>query len=262
MIGWIALLVVAVLTVAGCASTPSPDRPAGAPPSSSTAPSGTAPSGTAPSSTAPADFRVVEFPARDGQVRSGRLFGDGEAGVVLSHMGRSGDGQDDWAPFARELAARGYRVLTYENRSRLEGSWQDVLGAADLLAAEGATGIVFAGASIGAMASLRAAREAPGTAVGVLWLAGVRSDSGYDFQQADVAALGCPVLFAAGEDDAYGAAADTRQLAGWAASPELLVVDSIRHGTDILAEDPAAAGELRAAMLAFVERATAAGQPC
>lgn len=236
------------LVVGGCSSEPTP------PP--------------APATSVQSDrHQPIEFSARDGETRSGRLFGDGPVGVVLSHMGRSQDGQDDWAAYARELADRGIRVLTYEGRDRLENSWQDVLGAADHLVATGAERIVLAGASIGAMASLHAAAQAPRQVGGVIWLAGVREENGYDFQPHDVAGLGCPVLFIAGEGDAHGAARDTRELHGWAETSgetpsELLIVDSIRHGTDILADGGPPATQVRDAMTAFVQHVAGSGTPC
>jgi pimeloyl-ACP methyl ester carboxylesterase len=235
------------LVVGGCSSEPAP--PSAPPP---------------PSTPAQSDrYQPVEFAARDGETRSGRLFGDGPVGVVLSHMGRSQDGQDDWAAFASELADRGVRVLTYEGRDRLESSWQDVLGAADHLVAAGAERIVLGGASIGAMASMHAATQAPPQVSGVIWLAGVREENGYAFQPAGVAGLGCPVLFIAGEGDAYGAARDTRELHGWTTtSNELLIVDSIRHGTDILADGGPPATQVRDAMTAFVQRVAGSGTPC
>jgi pimeloyl-ACP methyl ester carboxylesterase len=45
----------------------------------------------------------------------GRLFGSGEVGVVLAHMGGSGD-QSQWLALAGLLAEHGYRVLTYNRR--------------------------------------------------------------------------------------------------------------------------------------------------
>lgn len=248
-----ALIAALALAAAGCASpAPSPQTST----NTTTAPS---------ASTAPAaDNQPVEFPARDGQVRMGRIFGDGPVAVVLSHMGRAGDGQDDWGGYASELAGLGVRALTYEGRRvGMQDSWQDVLGAVDHLVAAGAERIVLAGASIGAMASLRAAGEATPQVRGVIWLAGVRAEEGYDFQPSDVAGLGCPVLFISADKDAHGAARDTREMHGWgSAESGLVIVDSLRHGTDILADGGAAAEQVRTAMTEYVQRAAAAGTAC
>jgi pimeloyl-ACP methyl ester carboxylesterase len=202
-----------------------------------------------------ASYTKVRFTAEDGVRRSGRLFGDGDVGVVLSHMGRPEDGQGDWLPFAEQLANNGFRVLTYRGRDSLSESWRDVLGAVDRLRADGAKTVIAAGASIGAMASLNAAIQADSRINAVVWLAGVLSDSGYDFQRRDVSGLACPILIASGDRDSYGAYIDARRLHRWTANAsELHLVDSDLHGTDILtADDRDVAGELRRLMIGFME---------
>jgi poly(3-hydroxybutyrate) depolymerase/predicted alpha/beta-hydrolase family hydrolase len=197
----------------------------------------------------------VEFTASDGEQRSGRLFGDGEIAVVLSHMGRSGDSQDDWALFAHGLADQGYQALTYERRPRLPEVWMDVAGAVDYLRSSGADTVIVGGASIGAMASLHAAGQADAEIDGLIWLAGVLRNRSYQFQEPDVSELGCPMLFISGDADSYGAADDTRQLHDWATGPsELLILDSRQHGTAIYEDGEPNASELTQAMLDFIER--------
>jgi pimeloyl-ACP methyl ester carboxylesterase len=155
-------------------------------------------------------------------------------------------------------------VLTYDNRSRLSESWNDVLGAVDHLRNDGAETVIVGGASIGAMASLRAAIEPDSEINAVLWLAGLLNESGYEFTEDDVSGLTCPLLIASGSEDSYGAAEDAALLHEWTPGvSELLIVDSIRHGTDILAEDePAVADELRQAMTDFFERAATSSITC
>ncbi|WP_026928942.1 alpha/beta hydrolase [Glycomyces tenuis] len=201
-------------------------------------------------------YTEVEFTAADGEQRSGRLFGSGETAVVLSHMGRAGDGQDDWLAFAEDLAEGGFQVLTYEGRGALSEAWNDVAGAVDHLREGGAEKVVAAGASIGAMASLHATVHSETEVNGVLWLAGVLNNSGYAFAEADVSGIACPVLIASGEDDSYGAGDDAAKLHEWTAGvSELVLVDSNRHGTDILIEEEAAvAEELHGAMTDFLGR--------
>lgn len=194
-------------------------------------------------------------------MREGRIYGDGSAGVVLTHMSRATDSQEDWAAFAEELADRGYRALTFNHDAQFV--WRQVLAAADLLRSEGAETIVAVGASHGAMASLRAAQEPGNGLAGVVWLAGVTSGSGYAFREDDVRSVPCRLLFVSGTGDEYGAAEDAEELAGWAPNAELQVVDSDLHGTDILLEGGPAADALRTAMLEFVDRvATEPGEPC
>jgi predicted alpha/beta-hydrolase family hydrolase len=207
-------------------------------------------------------YGEVEFIAADGEPRSGRLFGAGDVGVVLSHMGRPGDSQDDWLRFADDLASNaGLLVLTYEGRRTLSETWNDVLGAVEYLRDNGAEMVVAGGASIGAMASLEAAIKPDSQINAVLWLAGVLHNSGYDFTEADVSGLACPMLVASGDQDAYGAADDARQLSDWTPGvSQLLIVEARQHGTDILTEaDPSVADQLRETMSGFIE--TAANQP-
>jgi dienelactone hydrolase len=198
-------------------------------------------------------YATFTFPAADGQRRSGRLYGDGSAAVVLSHM--SGDGPKNWHSFARRLADEGFQVLAYQERPEFEAVWQDVLGAASYLRDAGAEKVVVAGASIGAMASLRAAEEPGAELDGVIWLAGLLSYNGYDFQQSDVAEVACPTLVIAGADDLYGAAPDARRLHEWLTAPkQLLVLDSAQHGTDIIDDGGPTARRLTDSMLRFVRR--------
>lgn len=192
-------------------------------------------------------------------MRSGRLFGDGEVAVILSHMGRTGDSQDDWTSFAEEIARHGYQALTYARgvdaeRNDFADHWRDVLGAATFLRGKGAETVVAGGASIGAVASLYAA-EQPGNGINaVLWLAGVQQTDSYEFTEADVAALSCPIMFVSGEEDAYGSVESAHQLHAWAPSSELRFIDSGRHGTDILTEGGPSARKLSQIMLEFVRR--------
>jgi predicted alpha/beta-hydrolase family hydrolase len=218
---------------------------------------------TAPSEEGSAGSYVeVEFVAADGEERSGRLFGAGDVAVVLSHMGRPGDGQDDWQKFAEDLVSKGgLQVLTYEGRRTLSETWNDVVGAVEYLRDDGADVVIAGGASIGAMASLEAAINPDSQISAVLWLAGVLHNSGYDFTAADVSGLACPMLVASGDQDGYGAANDARQLSDWTPGvSQLLIVEASQHGTDILTEaDPNVADQLRDAMIGFIE--TAANQP-
>lgn len=222
------------------------------------------PSPTRESQQVEASYREITFDAPDGETRSARLFGDGAVAVVLSHMGRSQDSQDDWTTYAGELAEGGYRALTYGNRDiGQEDSWKDVLGAVEYLTAHGVKQVIVAGASLGAMASLKAANQATDGVAGVIWLAGVNGQSGYEFREADVAGLRCPTLFASAEGDAYGGARSARQLHGWAtAESELLIVPGLEHGTDILAEGGQSADRVREAMTSFVGRAARSNARC
>lgn len=253
-----------LLSVTGCSSSEPSESSEDS--SSSTREGSSAPTTEPAATTEPSvpsgSYRDVEFNAPDGAVRSGRLFGEGPVAVVLSHMGRPEDAQDDWAPFAAELADHGYQVLTYERRSTLDEVWLDVLGAVAYLRSNGAQRVVAGGASIGAMASLYAAEQPTSNIDGVIWLAGVLRGN-YTFREADVAAVGCPMLIMSGDQDSYGAGDAARQLHEWATAPtELLIVDSDLHGTDILQAGAPQATELTQAMLDFVDQVANQSTPC
>jgi dienelactone hydrolase len=154
-------------------------------------------------------------------------------------------------------------VLTYERRDIFGEVWQDVLGGVGYLRDHGAEKVIAGGASIGAMASLYAAEQPNSKLDGVIWLAGVLQGSGYDFQQADVAEIACPMLFVSGNQDGYGAAEAARRLHDWARSPsELLILQTERHGTDILNEGGPQADELTLAMVRFVKRVANKSRTC
>src|SRR5258706_12674405 len=100
------LVMVLVVTLGvGCGAEPAP--PGGTRAVPSTAPSSTALSSTARSST-------VFFSPVDGARLTGRLFGAGATGVVLSNMGDNDPAA--WEGFAPALADRGLLVLTYSFR--------------------------------------------------------------------------------------------------------------------------------------------------
>lgn len=255
--------VAVLLALTACAETVPPDQPPSAAPDAST-PGATVtsavPTTAASSTTSSGAYEQIEFTSRAGTTRSGRLFGDGEVAVVLSHMGRPRDDQDDWEPFATELAAKGYRVLTYSHEN--VEVWQDVLGAVDYLRASGAETVIAGGASLGAMASLSAAEQPDAQIDGVIWLAGVLHNSGYDFFEADVSQVACPLLVVSADQDAAGAADDARQLDAWSSTSELHIIPSRDHGTDILAEGGEPADQLRLVLLAFVDRVAAGSTTC
>jgi predicted alpha/beta-hydrolase family hydrolase len=248
-----AVLLAAVLTVlGGCAG----EDPGSSPQPSPSQPSSSQPSPSQPSpSVGTATYRTVEFTARDGERLTGRLFGRGTTAVVLSHMGSSENSQDDWTTFAEALARRGFQALTYERRLVLSDVWLDVLGAGDFLRANGAQRVVAAGASIGAMASLRAAEQRDNDLNAVLWLAGITGGRHYSFQQADVARVACPLMIISGDQDEFGAADHARTLHAWTPrTSRLLILPSQAHGTEILAESGPSSGQLTKAMIDFITR--------
>ena len=212
----------------------------------------------------------VTFAASDGVKLVGRIFGEGEVGVVLAHMGREGDTQKDWYSLARALAKRGYLALTYNRRGvcsspgrecsdgadDYESSWQDVVGGADFLRSRGATEIVLAGASIGAMASLHALVTSSVEAAALIEIGGVNHASGYDFSREQIEALDGAKLFVSSADDFYGAADAAREWHSWASEPKQLeILPGGDHGTDMLIKGQPTARPLGELVLTFLTHA-------
>ena len=109
---------------------------------------------------------MVSFATSDGIGLEGRLFGQGQTGVVLAHMFPTD--QSSWWTFAQELTEEGYMALTFDFRgfgkSRGEQDIdlldRDVEAGVDFLASRGAQTVFLIGASMGGTASLKlAARQ-------------------------------------------------------------------------------------------------------
>lgn len=209
----------------------------------------------------------MTFEAADGVKLVGRLHGDGDVGVVLAHMGRSGDTLLDWARLSRELAERGYMALAYNRRSvcttpdrecsagfdDFASSWNDVIGASDYLRARGANEVVLVGASIGAMASLHALARDRLDASALIEIGGVNHASGYSFSQRDLQALEGHKLFVSSVGDTYGAADAAREWHRWAREPKQLeLLPGAEHGTDMLSAGQPTARPLTELVLDFL----------
>jgi dienelactone hydrolase len=214
--------------------------------------------------------RRVTFRASDGVRLSGRLFGEGDVGVVLSHMGRPGDMQVDWFGFARLLSKHGYLVLTYDRRGVCPGgaggcsagndeyakTWKDIVAAYTYVRRRGAKRVVLGGASVGAMASIYAASCDEVRIVGLFEIGGINHASGYDFGRRQLAAIEGSKLFASSVRDPYGGAGAAREWYGWSKPPkELKLLPGGEHGTDMLRPRVPTARPLADLLLRFVEAA-------
>src|SRR5919201_1021539 len=175
-------------------------------------------------------FERVHFRALDGVLLDGRVFGEGDQGVVLVHMGRPGDTQADWASLARVLAGKGLRVLTFDRRGicpkhgagcskgfdSYEQSWRDVVGAVHFLRSKGVRRAVVVGASISAMSSLYAASEDKIRPSALIEFAGINNASGYGFDRQQIHRIPGLKGFLSARDDPYGGAQAARQWFHWA----------------------------------------------
>lgn len=110
---------------------------------------------------------LVSFPAEDGAEIYADVYGVGADVVILAHGGRFD--RTSWAPQAKVLAGRGFRVIAIDFRGRglshaPEGAavrdedvHLDVLAAIDYARREGAERISVVGASFGGWAAAKAA---------------------------------------------------------------------------------------------------------
>jgi pimeloyl-ACP methyl ester carboxylesterase len=205
----------------------------------------------------------VRVRAAEGVRIAGRLFGEGDVGVVLSHMG-AGD-QSQWLEFAGQLAEEGYVVLTFDRRGSCPGGelgcstgtedddgWKDLASLVDEVRAAGAERVVVGGASLGAMESLYALSRGL-DADGLIWVAGIDLYNGVPVSE-QVADVRVPKLFISGDADEEPADLLAEFEADAPPPAEIVTLDTGEHGTDILAYAPVAvADEFRESVVDFLE---------
>ena len=254
---------------------------------------GAATSATENASTPPADYQTVRFQAGDGVELVGRLWGDGDVGVILAHGFSQGQAQDGWLPLPAVLAERGYLALTFNFRGfcdsegcsegpggiigELENNWRDAMAAVALLEERGAKKIFLIGASMGGLAVLRAAWTPGGDVAGVVSLSTPQFPSKYyvgepqanDVTPARLKQIDEPKLFIAGKDDvqlpgsaplrpgieSVQFAEDARRMFAAAEQPkQLALVDSSFHSSELVTHAPDdIVKETRAQIFRFLE---------
>jgi uncharacterized protein len=257
-------LILLVLCLTACQVTTAPATPAPEAPRSVVETIGPTITAQMPApSPVLAATRIVTFTTTDGVTLHGTLYGSGTTAVILSTMGAQR--QETWAPFARQIAARGYLVLTYNFRywvtdTRMQDSLRDK-AAEDLRAAaafareQGVQRVVLIGASLGALASIKVAGEAQPAAVVVMAapFGPFPALPSLQVEQADLQAIAVPKLFINTEHDQGGFTASTQQMFKAAPDPkELQIYPGSAHGTDLFDTDQAAA--LTQRLIEFVEQ--------
>ncbi|HET7869021.1 MAG TPA: alpha/beta fold hydrolase [Actinomycetota bacterium] len=208
---------------------------------------------------------VVSFRSPDGVKLAGRVFGDGQVGVVLAHMFPAD--QTSWWAFARHLAPKGFTVLTFDFRGYCPGGvagcsegqrdvaamWQDVLGAVDFMMARGLARVMLVGASMGGTASLIAAAQ---TDVPVLAIVALSAPQSFEGLTADRIVLGnvtAAKLFVAGNSDPTGAATAAEAMYEESPPPKQVeIVTSVDHGTDLLTGNQS--GRVQTLITGYLER--------
>jgi pimeloyl-ACP methyl ester carboxylesterase len=194
----------------------------------------------------------VDITATDGVQLVGHLAGSEGPGIVFGHMYPAD--QTSWTAFAREMAAAGFRTLTFDFRGYGEsGGTKDVAaidrdmeGAYRYMVGRKIRPIYLAGASMGGTAALLVAARVPVAGVATL-------SSPVEFRGLDaapvLASLAMPKLFIAGADDVPAAAA-LKDLTVKSHDPKTIkIVPGSAHGTDLLNGPDVAA--VREALRAF-----------
>jgi len=241
----LALVPVLLAVPAGCTAA----RDGAAGPSGPATGTGTG-AGTTPAT-------AVDFTAADGTVLHGTRYGHGTTAVVLSNMGDNDPAP--WQRFAPLLAARGYTVLSYGFRYRGSDPFTtasalatvvDLRAAMAYLRGQGARRLVLLGASLGGMASAKAAAEPDVAALVVLSSPADLSGYGLVVTAADLATA-VPKLFVLADGDPIVPPAATRALYGLAGPPrEVQTYPAAVHGLALFGT--ASAGALTTRLLDFV----------
>lgn len=265
-------LVLVALLAASCGGEPPTGQAPTAPPTAQS------PQGASEA----ASFEPVRYKADDGTSLIGRVWGNGDVGVVLAHGFSQFTGQDDWDSFQPVLADQGYTVLTFNFRGfcssdgcsgegmELGDNWRDVVAAIAFLRGRGVEEVFLVGASMGGIAVLRAAQQPEVEVAGVVSLSTPQFPSKYyinepqanDATPSRLRAIDEPKLFVAGSgDDQLVAGGEVVKFADEATSmheaaaepKDLLIVDSIYHSSQLVtvAED-SVVKETREAVLDFL----------
>jgi uncharacterized protein len=233
-------------------STPLAATPPTAPPMAITAPM---PTELPPTPTA----RAVTFSAAGDVTLMGTIYGGGATAVILSNMGDNDPSA--WEAFAPLLAARGYTVLTYKfryptnsstfNSGMANHTLDDLRAAITFVREQGAQKLILVGASLGGMATAKAAAIEKPTAMVII--ASPMNLSEFDFRvgQSELQAIIAPKLFIGSEGDKTVPLAETREMFELSPDPkELHAYPGAAHGVHIFGT--AHGDDLRQRLIAFI----------
>jgi len=190
-------------------------------------------------------IEVVTFTTQDHIPLSGTIFGEGDFVVILTHMGIPGTDQSSWHPFARSLAERGFRVLTFDFRGRGQSGGKpefntlpyDMDAAIQYLNELGYTRIACIGACMGGTACILAALDHDLVGLGVI--ASVLSNGKpNEVSMDEILQLNLPKIFIYGAYDFPTVITDMKTISASAPEPKMVqVYQTYEHGTDIFDTD-------------------------
>ena len=189
---------------------------------------------------APETYKPVSFTTEDGLRLEGRLFGEGDAAVILAHMYPAD--QESWAAFALTMAQEGYLALTFnfrgygdsEGAKEIDKIDEDLRAAVRFLETQSPSAVFLVGASMGGTASIKVAATERVDGLGTL---SVPVEFRGLSAQVEISIISSSKLFIASEGD--GSAAQSAQLFFERASEpkDMLIVEGRAHGTDMLKVD-------------------------
>jgi pimeloyl-ACP methyl ester carboxylesterase len=165
---------------------------------------------------------------------------------VLAH----GSGQDfcEWLPYARELAASGFRALAYDSRPGIRADL-DIPSAVEALRRTGSPHVSLVGSSLGALAALVGGAALPVQPDSVVSLSSPESVGPVNALDA-VRRLHAPVFFAASEEDQpFADAARTLYASAVSTAKRLEMRAGAEHGVNML-QDTAFRGRVWAFLAA------------
>jgi dienelactone hydrolase len=195
----------------------------------------------------------VSFPA--GAITlSGRLYGAGARGVILSNEGDNDSSH--WTPIAERIASAGYLTLTYEYHPPASADTSsseallDLRGAVTFMRARNVISLALVGSSLGGLISLKEAALEPVTAV-------VAISSPIEWQdvrlsQSDLARMTTPKFFVTSEEN-EPFTSDTQRMYDLTPAPkERQVYPGRLHGIHLF--DDSASADLLLKLLSFLDR--------
>ena len=215
-----------------------------------------------PAATSRFSSEIVHFITEDGLELSGTLFqSEGDAAVVLAHMAGPND-QQNWIPFAQDIAARGFTALTFDFRCYGDSDCggadsgaillsRDVGAAIGVLRARGLQHIVCIGASMGGRGCVNAAFEHD--LAGLVIVSGTGSSHPDRQHLDDIVSPDMPKLFVVAEhDQTVGRTAEMTRLYESAPEPKVLqTFPGSAHGTELF--DSRHANAFHNVLLSFLE---------
>ena len=218
-------------------------------------PAGSGETATPPPATATPEIQSesVSFPA--GAITlSGRLYGAGTRGVILSNEGDNVS--IHWTPIAEHIASAGYLTLTYDYHPPTSADTSsseallDVRGAVAFMHSRNVTSLALVGSSLGGLVSLKEAALEPVTAV-----IAISSPIGWEdvqLSESDLTRMIMPKFFVTSEEN-EPFTSDTQRMYDQAPAPkERQVYPGRLHGIHLF--DDSASADLLPKLLSFLDR--------